>query len=190
VFFAIWPDRAAGERLAALARDTAARTQGRAPRADSVHATLAFIGETSFERIAALCAIGAAVAPRTPPFVLTLDRVGTFRGSGIAWAGASTPPAELMALARDLADALTADGFAVERRPFTPHVTLARRCKAPNLATVGAPIAWPVTRLVLNASLAAADGRQYPEVAAWPLGPPRAAIPTPERASSRASHRN
>jgi len=172
VFFAIWPDRDAHERLAALAQDVAARTRGRAPRAGNLHVTVAFIGEIAPERIDALCAIGATAAARAAPFVLTLDCAGTFRGTGIAWAGASMPPAELARLARDLADALTANAFAVEGRAFTPHVTLARRCTAPTNASVSAPIAWTVTRLVLNTSEPTADGPHYRVVAAWPLGLP------------------
>jgi len=172
VFFAVWPDRGAQERLSTLARDVAARTQGRAPRPDNLHVTLAFIGEIPPERIEALCAIGAAVTTKTPPFVLTLDCLGTFPGTGIAWAGASTLPLELAQLARELAGALLAQDFAVERRAFTPHVTLARRCRTRVLATVGAPIAWTVERLVLNASQSAEGGPYYREVASWPLALP------------------
>jgi 2'-5' RNA ligase len=79
------------------------------------------------------------------------------------------PPPELAQLARDLADALSAHDFAIERRTFSPHVTLARRCRAPKVATIAAPITWTVTRLVLNASEQAAGGPDYREVAAWPL---------------------
>ena len=87
VFFALWPDADARDRLAALAQDVAARTQGRAPPSLNLHVTVAFIGEIDAGRIDALRAIGASVAPNVPPFVLMLDRAGTFRGTGIAWAG-------------------------------------------------------------------------------------------------------
>ena len=165
VFFALWPDADARDRLAAAAKDVAARTKGRAPPAANLHVTLAFIGDVAPERIGALCAIGASVAASATPFVLTLDCAGTFRGTGIAWAGASSLPPSLVELARSLAAGLVAQGFPVEQRAFTPHVTLARRCKTPSLASLGAPIGWTVTRLALDASESARDGPRYRELA-------------------------
>jgi len=173
VFFALWPDDDARDRLAAAARDVAARTQGRAPAAANLHVTLAFIGEIAPERIDALCTIGASAAASAEPFVLRLDCAGTFRGTGIAWAGASTLPPPLVDLARNLAAGLGAQGFPVEQRAFAPHVTLARRCRTPSLARLGEPIGWTVTRLALDASESAREGPRYRELTAWPLGRPR-----------------
>ena len=175
VFFALWPDADARERLAAAARDVAARTKGRAPPAANLHVTLAFIGDVAPGRIGELCAIGASVAASAAPFVLTLDRAGTFRGTGIAWAGASSVPPRLAELARTLADALAAQDFPVEQREFSPHVTLARRCKAPGLASLAVPIGWTVTRLALDASEPGSGGPRYRELATWPLAAPVAA---------------
>ncbi len=174
VFFALWPDADARDRLAATARDVAALTKGRAPPAANLHVTLAFIGDVAPERIGELCTIGASVAVSAAPFVLALDTAGTFRGTGIAWAGASSLPPPLAELARNLAEALAAQDFPVEQRAFTPHVTLARRCKAPALASLGlaAPIGWTVRRLALDASEPAQDGARYRELAAWPLAAP------------------
>src|SRR5258705_11166482 len=172
VFFALWPDADARDRLAALAQEVAARPQGRAPPSLNLHVTVAFIGEVDAARIDALRAIGASVAPNVPTFVLTLDRAGTFRGTGIAWAGASSSPPPLVELARSLADALAAHGFPSERRAFSPHVTLARRCKAPGLAALAAPVAWAVTRLALDVSEPGSAAPRYRELASWPLGAP------------------
>ena len=52
--------------------------------------------------------------------------------------------------ARALADALVAHEFPIERRTFEPHVTLARRCRRRCERATGAPIAWTVSRIVLN----------------------------------------
>ena len=169
VFFALWPDAEARDRLGALAQEVAARTKGRAPPIANLHVTLAFVGEVPSERIDALCAIGASVAASAVPFALTLDCTGTFRGTGIAWAGASSTPPSLAQLASNLADALAAQDFAVERRAFSPHVTLARRCNAPGLANLAAPIAWTVTRLALDASEPGSGASRYRRLASWPL---------------------
>ena len=169
VFFALWPDADARDRLAAAAQDVAARTKGRAPPAGNLHVTLAFVGDVAPDRIGALCAIGASVAASAAPFVLTLDCAGAFRGTGIAWAGASSLPPPLVELARNLATGLVAQGFPAEQRVFTPHVTLARRCRTPSLASLGGPIGWTVAQFALNASESARDGQRYRELGAWPL---------------------
>jgi 2'-5' RNA ligase len=135
-----------------------------------VHLTLAFLGDVAVTRATVLSTIGLAAASTVPPFTLTLDRTGTFRGSGIAWVGASATPRELGELAQQLRDALTTEGFALEQRVFHPHVTLARRCRTPVKTPIAAPIPWAVTRIVLNVSEPGSDGSRYRELASWPLG--------------------
>jgi 2'-5' RNA ligase len=171
MFYALWPDGGAGAALATMARDAAAQTQGRAVAAENLHMTLAFLGDVAAARVAGLHAVGAAAASAVPPFALALDRIGTFRGAGIAWAGASEPPAELLQLVRRLGDALAADGFAIEKRAFHPHVTLARRCRRPASVSLAAPIGWTVARLTLNASDLSPAGPRYRELAGWTLAP-------------------
>jgi 2'-5' RNA ligase len=171
VFFAIWPDAAARDALATLASTVAAEAGGRAPAIANLHLTLAFVGEVAAERVEALVAAGLAATAGVPAFELSLDRVGAFRGSGVAWAGASSMPAELAQLVGQLNDALTAQGFPTDPRPFQAHVTLARRCRRQLRANRATPIAWTVAALVLNASDLGSSGPRYRELAAWPLGP-------------------
>jgi 2'-5' RNA ligase len=170
VFFALWPDAGARDALWALARDTAAQTGGRAPSAGNVHLTLAFLGDVAAARIAALDAIGLAVAAAVPPFTLTLDRVGAFGDGRIAWAGTSAPPRDLERLVQSLNGALAKEGFPTERRAFHPHVTLARHCRRPAGAGAIAAIAWRAERITLNASERSSAGPRYRELGAWPLG--------------------
>jgi len=172
-FFALWPDPIAGDALALLAGETARRTQGRAAPSGNLHLTLVFLGDVAVTRVTALSALGLAAASMVPAFPLTLDRTGTFRGSGIAWLGASATPRELVELVQRLRDALMAEGFAFERRAFQPHVTLARRCRMPGDVRSAPPIAWNVSRVALYASEPGSDGSRYRELAGWPLGPRR-----------------
>lgn len=170
LFFAVWPDAPARDALAMLARDVAARAGGRAPAADNLHLTLAFVGEVAADRLAALCAAGAEAAAGVAAFDLALDTVGAFRGSGIAWAGATGVPPALLGLVGRLDERLAARGFPTDTRAFHAHVTLARRCRRTPDAQLPAPIAWTVTRLVLNASELASGGPRYREIGVWPLG--------------------
>ncbi len=170
VFFAVWPDAAARDSLAALARIVAEQTNGRAPPSENLHLTLAFVGDVAANSVGTLRAIGLSAAAAAAPFTLTLDRIGTFRRTGIAWVGAAAVPAELTRMAQSLADALVACGFRIEQRAFAPHVTLARRCRRRCDLVPGAPIAWTVSRIVLNASEQVPGGPGYRDLGAWPLG--------------------
>jgi len=170
-FFALWPDAGAAEALATLAHGVADRMQGRAAAAGNLHMTLAFLGDVATARIGGLHSIGAAVAAAASPFALTLDRIGTFRGAGIAWAGTSAPPPGLESLVRQLGDLLSAGGFAIERRAFHPHVTLARRCRRPVGDAAMPPLCLAVVRITLNASELASGGSRYRELGGWSLGP-------------------
>jgi len=170
VFFALWPDAPASAALGVLAPEVATRMAGRAPQSGNLHLTMAFVGEVGPNRVAVLQTIGRAAAARTAPFALTLDRVGIFRGSGIAWAGASSAPPDIMALAQRLAEGLAAERFSVEERAFHPHVTLARRCRRGGHLAIAPSIAWNVTRLVLNVSLLSSGSPRYDELDGWSLG--------------------
>ncbi len=177
VFFAVWPDAAARDALAKRASEVAADAGGRAPAIENLHLTLAFVGEVAIDRADALRAVGHAATAGVPAFDLSLDRVGAFRGTGIAWAGASSVPAELAQLVGQLNAALTAQGFPTDPRPFQAHVTLARRCRRQPRTNHAAPIAWTVAKLVLNASDLGSGGPRYRELAVWPLGRFAAAEP-------------
>lgn len=169
LFFALWPDAAARDALGTLALAVAAQARGKSPPAENLHLTVVFLGDIPATRVDALRSMGAREAAIEAPFALTLDRMGTFRGTGIAWVGPSSPPPRLDPFARRLGAALAADGFATERQTFHPHVTLARRCRKPGNATIASPIAWHAARLTLTASDPRADGPRYRDIDAWPL---------------------
>ena len=170
MFFALWPDAGARDRLSALARDTAAQARGRATVDANLHLTLAFLGDVAAARIAAVNAVVPAVASAVLPFTLTLDRIGAFGDGAIAWAGTSGAPPELERLVELLSNALAKERFPTERRAFHPHVTLARHCRRPGGTGGIAPIAWNVERITLIASERSSRGSRYRELGAWPLG--------------------
>lgn len=103
------------------------------------------------------------------------------RGGGLHWVGVENTPA-LKSLARRLADGLRAEGFDIERRRFTPHITIGREVVlTPEMPDAdAAPVAAHAIR-VHPARMAAGrislmrservDGRMvYTEIAAvsWP----------------------
>jgi 2'-5' RNA ligase len=168
LFFAIWPDAPARKALAQLAVEVARDGQGRAMRSDNLHITLAFLGSIASARLAQLEVIGARAAAKVAPFTLSLDRLGG--GSyAISWLAPDRMSMPLRALHDALASSLREQDFALERRMFRPHVTLARDClRASRRGTLPA-IGWRVDRLALVASTSAPGGSVYQDVCAWPL---------------------
>lgn len=96
-------------------------------RKENLHLTLAFIGETqNFEKAKmALSDIEFA------PFEITFSGIGKFaRDTGdIYWVGLNkkTGFSQLSDLASDVACRLRNAGFEIEKRKFSPHITLARQ---------------------------------------------------------------
>jgi 2'-5' RNA ligase len=142
LFFALWPDAAGRERLERLAGELATYASGKPVPIAKVHLTLAFLGQVDDARMAT--AVDAARAVRFAGFSFALDRVGSFRGARVAWAGCAGTPAPLAALAQSLAVRLGKAGFALEDRPYAPHATLARRIAHAVPPAAIAPIEWPV----------------------------------------------
>jgi len=165
LFFAIEPAEDALRALAEAAAAVARELGGRAVPPGKIHLTLAFLGEVPDSRIAA--AESAAEGAGGAPFTLRLDRLGVFRRAGVAWAGASAPDPALIRLQETLAAQLVGRGFELERRPFAPHVTLARRTDRTLRETAFEPVAWRVTEFALVRSDLSTGG--YERLRRWPL---------------------
>ena len=106
----------------------------RLPRArwvdlENLHLTLLFLGQTAEAGVPALAAKLREAFARCPPLDLRLAGGGTFppgRPARVAWVGVEGPE-ELMTLQADVtAAAVETLGFEPEKRPYHPHVTLAR----------------------------------------------------------------
>jgi 2'-5' RNA ligase len=101
----------------------------RLARAEGLHLTLAFLGETAESRVDALRALMEEAARRAAPFRLELAGLGAFpsaRRPRVLWAGLAGDLAELARLHAALSDRLADAGFRVEAREFRPHITLGR----------------------------------------------------------------
>jgi RNA 2',3'-cyclic 3'-phosphodiesterase len=96
---------------------------------ESLHLTLAFLGELDDERLALVEAAAREAARAVKPFALRVAGLGTFgrpHAPSVVWAGVSGNVRRLIALHEALAAGLEARGFPREARPFSPHLTLAR----------------------------------------------------------------
>ncbi len=166
-FFALWPDPPARTLLGGLAREVALESGGRPTLPDLIHLTLAFVGAQPAIRLDSLRRLAGLVRARS--FVLALDKIGGFQRTGIAWLGSTSPQSELLALQRDLTDALRMRAFPVEDRSYSPHLTLARRSTTVIERRLPQPIAWRVNAFALVASETVDTGPLYRTIAEWPL---------------------
>ena len=166
LFFALWPDAAAAEMLERLAVDVVVVAGGKPMPREKIHLTLAFLGEVDDDGLRG--AQDAAAALDSKPFPARLDCVGSFRRARVSWAGMLQPEPALIGLQAALESGLRERGFALEERPFTPHVTLARKAERALPRATIAPIGWQANELTLVRSGAGAGG--YSVLKAWRLG--------------------
>lgn len=165
LFFALWPDAGAAKALSGLAQELAALSGGKPVPPAKIHLTIAFLGDVPDDRIAQ--AMQAAAGRRWPGFAMELDTIGSFKGARVAWAGCRKPAPRLIELQSGLARDLAMLGFAPDDRPYSPHVTLARKISRPLAPAATKPIGWPATQLALvRSELGRGD---YTTLAAWPL---------------------
>ena len=95
----------------------------------SIHLTLKFLGNISANRTGEVTRAIEAAAQGISPFYLEVKELGAFpnlRRVQVVWVGVSGEVDKLSQLQRQIESNLARLGFAPERRPFTPHLTLAR----------------------------------------------------------------
>lgn len=167
VFFALWPDHATAGVLHDRAQALWTACGGRLMRRDTLHLTLAFLGEIPGEALDRLPRVAAQL--EGTPFTLELDRVGSWHGHRIVWLAPRNVPAALTALVGRLGSALNAEGFELEARPFSPHVTLVRNARGAPPATEAEAVHWPVAAFSLLESVHRSGVAAYRLLGTWPL---------------------
>lgn len=176
VFFALWPDQGARQRLRDLALAWQPDCGGRVMRAETLHLTLLFLGEVRRDRLDSLCAVAGSV--RFGQFAFSLSQFACWRHNRIGYATATDGTAALGQLAQSLADAVSAAGFGFDRRKFVPHVTLLRNIERQVEARGITPvIEWPVAAFSLVESVPGGGAIAYRDLRSWPasLSPRQAA---------------
>jgi 2'-5' RNA ligase len=171
LFFALWPDDETRGRLARVQRKLAP-PHGRRVHPADVHLTVVFLGPATPGQRNCAEQVAAEVVAReaSVPFELTLDRVGSFPRARVFWCGASVCPAPLLELVLALSRGLADCGFAPERRPYRPHVTLARKARPVVAQELLQPIRWAVDGLVLVTGTGGVP--RYRVLRRWELGGP------------------
>jgi 2'-5' RNA ligase len=167
LFFALWPDDTTRDALNRTGKWLHQNWGGRRMRADTLHITLAFLGETPVDRLEALVACADSV--QADAYELLLDQAGYWRHKRIGWLGAGETPAQHFELVEALNAALQAAGFPVDPRPHVPHVTLLRKSPGGEIPECRS-VSWPIGEFVLVKSVTESDGAHYEVMRRWLLG--------------------
>ena len=137
-------------------------------RADTLHATLAFLGEIEPQRMEDL--ILAAQTIQGSPFDLALDTACYWGHNRIVYAAPRVVPEPLLQLVRDLEAALVRHHFHFDKRPYRPHITLLRHSL---WSDVPLPefkkVIWRAREFALVQSVPDKNGAHYRVQARFPL---------------------
>jgi len=94
------------------------------------HITLQFLGDTLVSDIGLLRKTLRSVTVGTHPFELQLSGWGTFgleEAPKVLWKGVEGEIDQLHLLQKRIVDATSSLGFKAELRPYSPHITMARK---------------------------------------------------------------
>ena len=175
LFFAIRPDLKAAEQLHQYGAEARRRRSltGRQVAPDHLHVSLNFVDKRARPDVQIIDrAVAAATTVTMPPFVLALDRIGTWgRGPGpkaiVAWADDGVIGARLLHTA--IHTALAPTGLVPKAEPnLEPHLTLLRDISEATPEFIE-PVKWTVREFVLLDS-ARGEGR-HELLGRWPLRP-------------------
>ena len=138
------------DRLSALQRQLESQIPSRSVRwvrAEGIHLTLKFLGDTPTEKLPDIKRALAAVARHAPACTFTVGELGCFpnpRRPRVVWVGVQEPTGRLAALQDAIEEVMAPLGYPPEGRGFTPHLTLGRlqrRASRSDVAQVGEIVA-------------------------------------------------
>lgn len=153
-------------------------------RAEGIHLTLKFLGDVPRARLDAIVTGLSTAAVKSRPFDLELGGVGVFPSRSrarVLWAGVGGDVPSLIDLQSELDKTMYGLGFEMDRRPYTPHLTVARvndrasardrRLAAEALFAAGfqAGRRIAVTAVDLMQSTLGREGAVYRRLARFPL---------------------
>jgi 2'-5' RNA ligase len=131
LFFALWPSDELRHDIEHETRHASHHSGGRVIPARNFHITLAFLGSVSDSRVAELQR--CALATEVQPFELVLQIINWWEQQELLCLEPIAGADALSEWAGRLHSALRKSGFAIERRPFRPHLTLARDVRPPGM---------------------------------------------------------
>jgi 2'-5' RNA ligase len=166
LFLALWPTPEFRAQVVAGLAGWLCDHASHAQRPEQWHTTVVFIGHVDEAVVETVEELAASVS--CAPFVLTLDRLDHWRKPGIACLTASVTPPSLQQLVAELEAALDAANVGYDRRPYRPHLTLARKIARLDRTGPIEPLPWLVDDFALVESISSPAGSRYEPLACYP----------------------
>ncbi len=94
-----------------------------------IHLTLKFLGDIPLSSVEPISRVLSECAGQTAPFALSIGQPGAFpdfRRVQVVWVGVGGDLDSVSRLQQLIETSLSPLGFAAEKRPFSPHLTLGR----------------------------------------------------------------
>jgi RNA 2',3'-cyclic 3'-phosphodiesterase len=152
-------------------------------KAENLHLTLAFLGQTPDERLGDVTAATRDAAAAVSSFTLAFDRAGRFPDRGrirVVWLGIADGGPSVLELGKGVYAGLRSRGLRFDDRPLAPHLTLARVAEDASAAeakTVAAAIEgltvrafrFAVGEIAVVQSVLSPKGARYTAMSTVPL---------------------
>ena len=158
LFFALWPDEEVREKIAEYVNLLLSESGRVVPRYNW-HMTLHFIGNATFDEKD--CLDRQARTVKASVFELNFDQTGFFKKPKVFWLGSENPPEALFDLQKNLGKQISCCEYDPETRPYSPHITVARKVTEKPAFRFSSKIPWYVDRFVLIESVSEPDGVRY-----------------------------
>lgn len=166
IFFALWPTLIERGQLAAWQTPLKHLCGGRVMRAESLHATLVFLGEIEQDRLESLQLAAQEISAEG--FDLCLDEARYWGHNHIVYAASSQVPPQLTRLVGALEKSLVEHRFKFDMRAYQPHVTLLRNAHwSDTLLPIMPAACWRVNDFALVQS----TSQEYRVLVRFPLRP-------------------
>ena len=172
LFFAYWPDADTAEEIVPWVEKAHALYGGRMMRTDTLHMTLAFLGETDddlADRLAESCRDW-----ELPSGSMVLREPGCFSNAKVVWLGPQQESPDALTWLHDanwkLWSLLEPFGWKRREPTFRPHVSLLRNAAPAELTALKGPaVNWTPDKCVLVGSQPTNTGSHYTVLAQLPL---------------------
>jgi 2'-5' RNA ligase len=159
LFVALWPSDELRHDIEHETRFAARHSGGRVVPARNFHITLAFLGAVPESRV--IDSIECVTTTKVAPFELILGDLNWWERQELLCLEPQSGGEALTELVGRLQRALRGKGYAVEHRPYRPHVTLARDVRRDHAFKPIRELRWQVQRMELVESQTAATGSIY-----------------------------
>ena len=163
LFFALWPNNETRGRIDKFNQIIKPEGLKKVQR-DNLHITLVFLGNVGTESEAILRQSVESISIQ--PFVLQFDQLNFWQKPRILCLATQQYDPQLLILVNALKKVAEQCGIKTEKRPYQPHITLAR--KARTLIEIETPfIEWQAHSFCLVESFNTANGVHYQVLQNW-----------------------